>query len=226
MTPGIIYYVTDVESTGLSSVYQEVTEISIIRASDRHQLTEMVKCDYPERANVDALRITNKTLADLSQGATKEEVIGKVNRFINQDGMTPSDRCFVGHNVAFDRRFIHALYEKVGEVCPVNIWLDTIHLMKEFLKHADHSQLKIVRTPKGKVSTTLQNCCDTIGIKKFAAAHASKVDTRNTYLLWKRLTEEKGIDHLPFHKSFPHYIKSTNDGPLEDIDNLDMSDVE
>jgi hypothetical protein len=38
-------------------------------------------------------------------------------------------------------------------------------------------------------------------------AHASKVDTRNTYKLWKALTEKKNVDYLPFIKTSSHIIK-------------------
>jgi DNA polymerase III alpha subunit (gram-positive type) len=220
---GLEYYIVDVETTGLSTKIHEVSEISVIRAVDRMQLTEFIKCEKPETASYDALQITGKTLDDLVKGNSKEFVVAKIDKFLNEDGLTPAHRCFVGHNVNFDRKFIFSLYEKVGKTCPANLWLDTLALTKEFIKKYDTSQLNIVKTATGRISTTLHACCDMLSIKRFAAAHASKVDTRNTYLLWRKLIEEKGIDHLPFHKTFVHYIKK--DDELEDIDSLDMSDV-
>lgn len=217
------YYVVDTETTGLNSAYHEMTEISIIRADDKVQLTEMIKCEYPDRASLDALRITNKTKADLSLGRKTEDVIEKINSFLNEDGLTPAHRCFIGHNViSFDKKFIFALFEKANLECPVHLWLDTLAMTKQFLKQSDETQLNISRTPTGKVSFKLQACCDLVGgFKKYAAAHASNVDARNTFLLWKRLTEEKNIDHLPFHKTFIHKLKKD-----EDLERLDIDDFE
>jgi DNA polymerase III epsilon subunit-like protein len=221
---GIHYYTIDTETNGLKASYHEMTEISIIRASDRVQLTRMIRCLYPERSNVDALEITNKTYQDLIVGPSREEVVEECDRFFNEDGLTPAHRCIVGHNViAFDKRFLHALWESVGREFPANLWLDTIALTKEYIKRADPSTLNIKKTATGKVSKKLQDACDALGIKKLSAAHASKVDARNTYLLWKKLTEEKSIDHLPFHKTFVHSINKNNG--LADIKDLDMSDV-
>jgi len=111
------------------------------------------------------------------------------------------------------------LYEKVDKSCPVHLWLDTITLSKDFLKRNDQSLLNITKTATGKVSTTLHACCDMTGVKKLSAAHASKVDSRNTYLLWKRLVEDHQIDYLPHIKTFPHNVK-------EDLMDIDMADIQ
>jgi DNA polymerase III epsilon subunit-like protein len=217
---GLKYYVMDLETTGLNSAYHEITEISIIRADDRMQLTRMVRCDYPERANLDALLITKKTLADLAIGDEKGAVVERIDRFLNEDGLEPNGRCFIGHNViSFDKKFIHALYEGLGRECPVSFWLDTIHLTQSFLKTADLSTLQIKKTATGKPSKKLQDACDMLGIEKIAEAHASKADTRNTYLLWRKLMDI-GIDHLPHIKSFPHCLKEDED--LIDFDQTDL----
>lgn len=220
---GIHYYVCDTETNGLKTSWHEITEVSIVRAADRVQLTRMIRCLYPERSNLDALEITGKTFESLSEGLSREEVVEECNRFFDEDGLTPAHRCIVGHNIAFDRRFLHTLWESVGQEFPANLWLDTIALTKEYIKIADPATLNIKKTATGKVSKKLQDACDALGIKKLSAAHASKVDARNTYLLWKKLTEEQNIDHLPFHKTFVHSIKKGNG--LANIDDLDMSDV-
>ena len=206
---GLVYYIVDTETTGLSAGYHEMTEISIIRCEDRVQLTEFIKCDYPERANFDALAITKKTMADLETGKSKEEVTEKINKFLNEDGLTSAHRCFVAHNWTFDKRFIHALYEKVNQKCPVHLWLCSMALTKQYAK-----QIGLVK-PK----VNLHAACDIVGIKKLSEAHASKVDSRNTFLLWKNLIEEKKIDHLPFIKTAVHSIAPAAD----DDDGLDMS---
>lgn len=212
---GVNFYIVDVETTGLDSTRQEVTEISIIRYSDKVQLTQLIKCDFPERANFDALEVTGKTLEDLKLGVSKEIAVNKVNQFLEEDGATNAHRCFVGHKViSFDKKFIHALYNKVNKELPVDLWLDTWEMIRFF---ADKTGLKDDAKKSGnKLSYTLHASCDMVGIKKFSLAHSSKIDTRNNYLLFKDLTENKSIDYLPFIKTFPHYNKSLSE--LEEID--------
>lgn len=205
---GLFYYVIDTETTGLNTEYHEVNEISIIRCSDRVQLTEFIKCEYPERANFDALAITKKTLTDLDKGNSKEFVVDKVDKFLEEDGLTPAHRCFIAHNWTFDKRFIHALYSKVNKKCPVDLWLCTMALTKQYAKN--------IGLVKPKVN--LHAACDITKIKRISDAHASKVDSRNTYLLWKDLIEEKKIDHLPFVKTAVHQFSSNTTFDDEGLD--------
>ena len=191
---GLCYYITDTETTGLVQSYHEISEISIIRCSDRVQLTSFIKCEYPERSSFDALAITKKTLADLEKGDSKEVVVEKINKFLNEDGLTPAHRCFVAHNYSFDKKFIHALYDKVGQKCPVDLWLCTMALTKKFAKEQGLVKPKV----------NLHAACDLLGIKKISEAHSSKLDSRNTYLLHRELVENRKIDYLPLIKTAKH----------------------
>lgn len=198
----IKFYVCDTETTGLNSRYHEMTEVGIIRCEDRVQLFRKIKVTYPERANIDALKITNKTMKDLEDGIDKLSVIKEINKFLEEDGLTPAHRCFICHNASFDRRFIHALYEEVGEEFPAHLWLDTVSLVKEYAKK--------IGLQKPKVN--LHAACDIVGIKKFSDAHNAKVDSRNCFLLHRNLVEEKQINYLPFIKTAIHSIQT------EDVD--------
>ena len=215
---GLQYYVIDTETTGLKSGYHEMTEIGIIRVTDRVQLWRQIRCVYPERANFDALAITKKTMADLERGYDREAVVAECEKFFAEDGLTPAHRCIVVHNAAFDRKFLHAMWEASGKEFPAHLWLDTISLTKEFLKNADQSQLVIAKTPTGRVSTQLHACCDIVGIKKISEAHNAKVDSRNTYLLHRSLIDDKKVDYLPFIKTEVHTVN-----PPSDEEGLDPS---
>lgn len=224
---GLQYYVIDTETTGLKSGYHEMTEIGIIRCTDRVQLWRQIKCVYPERANFDALAITKKTMADLERGHDKEAVVLECEKFFAEDGLTPAHRCIVAHNAPFDRKFLHALWESCGKEFPAHLWLDTISLTKEFLKNADESQLTIVKTPTGRVSTQLHACCDMVGIKKISEAHNAKVDSRNTYLLHRQLVSKKAeggleVDYLPFVKTAIHAVAPPSDDEGLDASLLDL----
>ncbi len=197
----IEYYVADLETTGLRGsgpMHQEITEVSIIRYRDKLNLFKNVKCDYPERASLDALKITGKTLADLKNGIEQSEAVEIIEKFLNEDGKTPAHRCIVGHNIiTFDKKFFHALFERNNKSFPANLWLDTIALTKEFAK------LNSIQTKKFNLTAS----CDMVGIKKFAGQHAAVADSRNTYLLFKTLMENPNINYLPLIKTFPHIIE-------------------
>ena len=201
---GLQYYIIDTETTGLKANYHEMTEIGIIRCTDRVQLWRQIVCENPERANFDALAITKKTMADLSRGRSKESVVEEADKFFAEDGTSPAHRCIVAHNAPFDKKFLHALWEQCGKQFPAHLWLDTISLTKDFLKKTDNSTLNIVKTPTGRVSTQLHACCDMVGIKKLSEAHNAQVDSRNTFLLYKNLVDVKQVDYLPFIKTEVH----------------------
>lgn len=214
---GLFYYVIDTETTGLKVDYHEMTEIGIIRSVDRVQLHRCIKCEHPERASYDALRITKKTMADLSRGHNKSDVVEECNKFFDEDGGTPAHRVIVAHNASFDRRFLQGLWKSVGKAFPANLWLDTIPLTKEYAK-------KLGLTKSDHQKFDLQSSCDLVGIKKLADAHNAKVDSRNCFLLHRRLAEEKGINYLPFIKTAIHTVVPVNNS--EFYDDIDMSILE
>jgi DNA polymerase III epsilon subunit-like protein len=210
---GIEYLVFDSETNGVNASYHEINEVSIIRCSNRVQLTEFIKCEFPERSSMDSLIITKKTLADLQKGSTKEKAIEKIDRFLNEDGLTPAHRCIVAHNSSFDRRFIWALYDKVGKRFPADLWMCSMAMTRHYAK-----QIGLVK-PRVNLPASLE----IVGIKKLAGAHASQVDSRNTYFLWKDLIENKKIDHLPFIKTAIHVPKlAGSENEALDPDLLDL----
>jgi DNA polymerase III epsilon subunit-like protein len=210
---GLKYYVIDTETTGLKAGFNEMTEIGIIRCVDRVQLWRQIKCDYPERANFDALAITKKTLADLELGRLKHDVVEECNKFFDEDGCTPAHRCIVAHNAAFDRRFLHAMWASCGQEFPANLWLDTIALTKSYAKK--------IGLVKPKVN--LHAACDIVGIKKLSEAHNAKVDSRNTYLLHRDLIDVKRVDHLPHIKTEAHIVHAPDPSSIDSDDGLDLS---
>jgi DNA polymerase III epsilon subunit-like protein len=204
---GLHYYVIDTETTGLKSGYHEMTEVGIIRCTDRVQLWRQIKCVYPERANFDALAITKKTMADLERGYDREAVVSECEKFFIEDGQTPAHRCIVAHNAPFDRKFLHALWESCGKEFPAHLWLDTMSLTRQYAK--DNGIVK----PK----VNLHASCDLVGIKKISEAHNAKVDSRNTFLLHRSLVDDKKVDYLPFIKTAIHTVATqpTDDEGLD-----------
>jgi len=192
-TQGLKYYVIDTETTGLSAKRHEITQISIIRDHDMNQLTSYIKAEHPENASRDALLITGRTLADISRGNNRKDVVDAVNMFILEDGLTPEHRCIVGHNVGFDKRFCHAMWESVDQKFPANCWLDT----KPFAKNWA-TKLGIFK-PKLTLAASLEFA----GIKAIAGAHDAGIDAQNTFILWQEGLKQ-GVEYLPCIKREPH----------------------
>lgn len=203
---GLKYYILDIETTGITLNYNEITEISFIRCDDKVQTSMNLRCDYPERASYEALTMTNKTMESLKYGISKKEAIDKCNVYLNDDGLTPDHRCIIGHNVQFDRKFMHALWKMYNVQFPANLWLDTLALSREYIK--------INGLPKQ--SLKLHAACDMMGIKKIASIHNAKSDTRNTFYLWDKLSKVPNLDIISKIKNIPHVSKEDVVNETED----------
>lgn len=188
------YYIIDTETTGLKVGYHEVTQISIIRCSDRHQLNYFIRAQYPARASAEALKVTGRTMADLSIGVSRKEAIEGCNRFLLEDGQTSEHRCIIAHNASFDRRFCHDLWTSSGLEFPANCWLCTMAAVKDYMT----KYLGIDKAKKG-----LHDSMKTCGLKPRTGAHNAISDTQNTYILHNHLNKE-GFDLLPYIKRFAH----------------------
>ena len=199
------YYVIDTETSGLDSKHlHEICEISIIRCSDRFQLSKTIKCETPQTASFDALRITGKTMADLELGEVKESVVESCNKFFEQDGLTSAHRVIVAHNAAFDSRFLKKLWEKCNTRFPADMFVCTMQMCRAYLKAMGDKKPKV----------SLDAVLDKFALKKYAA-HTAKGDSRSTYLLWKELVENIKFDYLPFIKNEPHMIGGEDNEALD-----------
>lgn len=203
----IIYYILDTETNGLQykNNFHEITELSILRAHDRVQLSRQVKVNNPNNSSFDALRITGKTIDDLKKGISKQQLINDVEGFLSEDNSFPEARCLVGHNIInFDRNFLWQQWEMFNKTFPFSLYLDTLNMAK------DHAKKLGLKKPK----LNLNAACDLLGVKKSAGAHNAKSDTRNCYLLWEKLMQE--VNHLDHIKRISH--KNENeDNIIEDF---------
>lgn len=196
MTAGLQYYVLDLETTGLSEKLHAITELSVIRCSDRFQLTRQVKVDpfKMKFISADALKITGKTIQDLKSGVEPLQLVEDFETFLNKDKLTPSHRVIVGHNVInFDRKFLHSLWKSQEKSFPADYFLDTVPFAKRLAAQMGQ--------PKAKMK--LDAAMDFFGLKKVANAHTAKGDSRATYHLWRHLMD-KGVDYIDLIKPFPH----------------------
>jgi DNA polymerase III epsilon subunit-like protein len=193
---GIKFNLIDIESSGLRAGFHDLVEISVIRYDDRTQITRQVKAENPNNASFDALLITGKTIEDLKKGIHSKQMIEDVNGFFDSDGLTPPHRCIVGHNVSFDKQFIHYIWGKYNQRFPADLWLDTLALCRRVVK----------REGIVKPSLKLNDACDLFGIKKVATSHNAKADSQNAFLLFKYFMDRKE-DFLDLIKIIPHNIE-------------------
>ena len=191
------YYIVDTETTGLSADNNEIFQISIIRCSDRNQLTKWIKCENLDAVSPRALEVTNSTMADLVKGDAKEDVVDACNRFFDDDGAGPEQRCIIGHNIiGFDKRFLYRLWEKCDSPFPANMWLCTLQYMRKYAKQQGLPS-------KG---LDLNSSCKILGIKPKLGAHSAVIDTQNNYFLWKGL-QKTGIPQIHLVKRFKQELK-------------------
>jgi DNA polymerase III epsilon subunit-like protein len=199
----ISFYVLDLETSGLLSSLHEITELSLIRVSDKVQLTRQVRVNHPENASFDAMKITGKSFDDLKKGISPEQLIKDVDDFLAQDGSARTHRSIIGHNaINFDLKFIHQLYDNYNKTFQADMWVDTLHMSRDYGKK--------IGLVKPKLS--LGASCDMLNVKKYAGMHNAQDDTRNTYLLWDKLIKE--IDYLKHIKRLPHNETQYDDNEI------------
>lgn len=196
MAEDIKYYIVDTETTGLTPGYHEITQISIIRCSDRKQLNRYIKAQYPKRVNPVALEKTDRTYSDLFKGDSRGEVVEFCNNFFNEDGTDPEERCIIGHNIIkFDKGFLHELWGGEGLEFPACLWLDTMSYIGAWKK------MKGLTTRKSNLNWSLE----ALGITPRPGGHNAVIDTQNNYILWDQL-KKKNLPALPHMKRFAHKL--------------------
>jgi DNA polymerase III epsilon subunit-like protein len=224
----ILYYVLDTETTGLKAGYHEVNQISVIRVDPYEQLTVDIAVDHPKRADAKALQVQNKKIEDLYKGVDKSDAIRQIEEFITKDGQTDAHRCIVGHNVQFDRKFCHQLWDDVGKVFPAHLWLCTKALAQKYAKKFGSQKiveaqlalgLDIKRTAKGvlKPKFGLNDFMRGIGLTPKFGAHSATVDTENCLttldFIW-----DSGVEYVSAIKRLPHHEEKK---AIEDYDDFE-----
>lgn len=199
----IEFYVLDTESNGLRCNYHEITQICIIRKSDRMRFDCTLRALYPERSEPMALKITGKTHDDLRKGVEQKDAIDTFHKFIESDGSKPSHRCIVAHNRSFDQRFMHALWVQNKQDFPADLWVDTIPMFRSWAK----------KQGMVKPIAKLDAVAAQIGARTVPGLHNAVADSKRLYYIFLRL-EELGEDFLNFAKLIPCRTSVTTDDDL------------
>ena len=106
------YIVCDVETTGLSPVFNRITEISLIKIRDGEITDKFVTLLNPQQHIPYGITLlTGITNEDVVDKPTFEEISGKIISFFNTDN--PENTIFVGHNVGFDYKFVYESFKRL-----------------------------------------------------------------------------------------------------------------
>ncbi|MGM9583533.1 MAG: exonuclease domain-containing protein [Phascolarctobacterium sp.] len=121
------YIVVDIETTGLSPLRDEITEISAIKYRNNRKVDEFVTLVKPEvEISPFITKLTGISNETVAHAPAISEVILAFSQFIGED-------ILIGHNVAFDISFLSAKLESSYGLGLHNDYVDVMRLSKEKL---------------------------------------------------------------------------------------------
>ncbi|AOM83148.1 PolC-type DNA polymerase III [Salisediminibacterium beveridgei] len=169
------YVVFDVETTGLSAVYNTIIELAAVKVKDGEVIDRFESFANPHEALsptiIDLTGITDDMVADAPEA---EEVLKQFKDWC-------ADDILVAHNASFDMAFLDAGYQKAGLSKATNPVIDTLELGRML-----YPSFKNYR---------LNTLCKKFNIE-LVAHHRAIYDAEATgHLLWKMVKDaaEKGI---------------------------------
>ncbi|MFD1485714.1 PolC-type DNA polymerase III [Lacticaseibacillus baoqingensis] len=118
------YVVFDIETTGLSAVYDKIIEIAAVKMQDGQvigEFEELIDPGFPlSEFTINLTHITD----DMVRGSkTEAQVLEAFRAFCG-------DAIMVGHNVTFDVGFINAGYQRLSQPLIANPVIDTLELSR------------------------------------------------------------------------------------------------
>ncbi|WP_067838494.1 PolC-type DNA polymerase III [Amphibacillus sediminis] len=169
------YIVFDVETTGLSAVYDTIIELAAVKVKNGDIIDRFERFANPHhplsQTTIDLTGITDDMVKDAPE---VEEVLADFKKWIGDDVL-------VAHNASFDMGFINQGFEKHGMKQVYNPVIDTLELGRFILPQLKSHRLNIL--------------CKHYNIE-LTQHHRAIYDAEATgYLLWKLIMEakEKGI---------------------------------
>lgn len=130
------YVIFDLETTGISSNYDEVVEISAVKVQDGKVVDEFSHLVNPGRPiPFQASQVNGITDSMVAKAPYFDEVLEGFISFIGEDPL-------VGHNIhSFDMKFIYRDCLKFFGKVPGNDYIDTLKLAKGCLPQLSHHRL-------------------------------------------------------------------------------------
>jgi len=164
------YVLYDLETTGTSSNYDEVIEISAVKVRNGKIVDEFSELVNPGRPIPYAASMVNNISDDMVAGAPSfAEVLPRFLSFIGDDVL-------VGHNInSFDMKFLYRDCDKYFEQTLTNDYVDTLRIAKMVFPDWKHRRLS--------------DLADYYGIST-AGAHRALADCRMNQKVFELLGKE------------------------------------
>ncbi len=136
------YVVIDIETTGLSPVYDSIIEVAAIKYIDNTEVSRFTSLVRPEDSPFDEIYVdpfitalTGITEEMLAGAPPTSSVLRKFEEFIG-------DAILVGHNVGFDINFLYDNFEKFLDHPLTNEWINTARIFRRLYPELEHHRLE------------------------------------------------------------------------------------
>ena len=186
------YCVLDTETTGLSSYYNEIIEIGILKVRDNKivdRYSQLIKPDYEIDPFITSLTgITNEMVKDMP---AINFVMSDVLSFIGGD-------VIIGHNTSFDIRFLNAGFNIELD----NKYMDTMQFAKKLFPELNHHRLSDLTSYLGLSNNEHRSIADCIATKELYDSIKDTMDKRGLEIqdLWVKSNHGgNGIDIKSIH---------------------------
>ncbi|HRE41865.1 MAG TPA: exonuclease domain-containing protein [Ignavibacteria bacterium] len=128
-----VYFVCDVETTGLSPVFNRITEIAIVKI-ENGEITDKFSSLINPQQHIPAgiTTLTGIRNEDVINAPTFDEALPSISAFLNSDY---DRKVFTGHNVLFDYKFVNESFKRAEFKSNINFdILCTCKLARRLLK--------------------------------------------------------------------------------------------
>lgn len=180
------YCVIDTETTGLSSYYDEIIEIGILKIVDNKivdRYSQLIKPTYEIDSFVTYLTgITNEMVEGMP---SIMDVKNEVLNFIGND-------VIIGHNTSFDIRFLNEGFEIELD----NKYMDTMQFARKLYPELNHHRLSDLTSFLNLHNNEHRALSDCISTKQLYDSMKLLMKEKNLAIedLWYQRNSRKGID--------------------------------
>ena len=132
------YVVFDVETTGLSAVYDTIIELAAVKIKNGEIIDRFESFANPHQPlSATIINLTSITDDMLQDAPEVEAVLKRFHRWAE-------DAIFVAHNASFDMGFLNVGYKKVGLEKATNPVIDTLELGRFLVSRVKKSSIKYI----------------------------------------------------------------------------------
>lgn len=198
------YVVIDIETTGLTPLYDEIIEFAAIKIKNNSIIdsySTLVKPSQPISSFITSLTgITNEML----ENAPKlENIMNNIISFI-------TDSTIIGHNVSFDINFLYDNLFELSAKKLTNNYMDTLYLARKIIPNMDNHKLS---TLKEYFNISTEN------------SHRAYDDAYACYITYESLRKLAKENNISISKSNYNSKKLSSKDIVPSIDNYDENNI-